>query len=297
MKTINVEDYASAIELNTPYQAMPMALDENDAREMLWRDLEPALTAIGAPERADCDVNLQRQWIDAAITLLQPNELSPEGVAALDALLMAEEKQREMTSIASLLAMPFLTIGNTKIVLWKGDITTLEVDAIVNAANHQMLGCFQPGHKCIDNAIHSRAGVQLRRDCNTIMEIQGHDEAAGQAKITRGYHLPARYVIHTVGPVVSGIVQEADRATLASSYRSVLDISQKVSGIDSLALCSISTGVYGYPIEQATPIAIQETVEWIKANPNKLNSVVFNVFSDRDYVVYQSLLEEFVCQQ
>lgn len=261
MKTINVEDYASAIELHKPYKAMPMALEVSEAREMLWHELKPALAAMRAPERADCDANRQRHWIDAAITILAPNALCPRGEAALDTLLMAEKQQREMTSIESLLAMPFLTIGSTKIVLWKGDITTLEVDAIVNAANHQMLGCFQPGHKCIDNAIHNRAGVQLRRDCNTIMKIQGHDEAAGQAKITRGYHLPARYVIHTEGPVVSGIVQEADRETLASSYRSVFDITNRVSGIDSLALCSVSTGVYGYPIEQATPIAIQDTVD------------------------------------
>ncbi|MGF1736553.1 protein-ADP-ribose hydrolase [Photobacterium satsumensis] len=297
MKNISVKDYANEIALEQLFSPTRLKHDTEQLVAMLWKELVPVLSVLGAPPVEHCESSKRRGWLDAALTVLAPNALSPSGIAVLDTLLDKDKQQQTLTSVSALMEQPFFTVGSTKIVLWKGDITTLQADAIVNAANHQLLGCFQPGHKCIDNAIHRRAGVQLRKDCKTIIDIQGEDEQAGQAKITRGYHLPARYVIHTVGPIVSGIVQKSHRQTLASCYRNTLDMSKQVDGIDSIALCSISTGVYGYPIEKATPVAIAEVVGWIHENPNQLKCVVFNVFSDRDHSVYQSLLEEFVCQQ
>lgn len=143
-----------------------------------------------------------------------------------------------------------------RLALWRGDITTLAVDAIVNAANSKLLGCFIPGHHCIDNAIHTFAGVQLRLECAGLMEAQGHDEPTGQAHITGAYNLPARHILHTVGPIVeNGRPSRRQREQLASCYTSCLDLAAE-QGLHSVAFCSISTGVFGFPIEEAAPVAV-----------------------------------------
>lgn len=164
--------------------------------------------------------------------------------------------------------------------LWQGDITTLAVDAIVNAANSQMLGCFVPCHGCIDNAIHTYAGVQLRLECARFMAGQEEEEPTGCAKITKAYNLPARYVLHTVGPIICGAVTQADRELLASCYRTCLELAAE-TGIGSIAFCCISTGEFRFPNELAAEIAIQTVGEWQRQNPDKIK-VIFNVFKDRD---------------
>ena len=164
--------------------------------------------------------------------------------------------------------------------LWQGDITTLAVDAIVNAANSQMLGCFVPCHGCIDNAIHTYAGVQLRLECARIMAGQRGEEPTGRAKLTNAYNLPCRYVLHTVGPIVRGAVTQADRACLELA---------EASGLHSVAFCCISTGEFRFPNELAAEIAIQTVGEWQRQNPDKIE-VIFNVFKDRDYAIYKRLL-------
>ena len=172
--------------------------------------------------------------------------------------------------------------------LWQGDITTLAADAIVNAANHQMLGCFVPCHGCIDNAIHTYAGVQLRLECAEIMERQGHEEETGHAKITKAYNLPCRFILHTVGPIIYGSVSKADRELLADCYRSCLELAAG-SGLRSVAFCCISTGEFHFPNELAAQIAIQTVTDWQRQNPNQME-VIFNVFKDSDREIYERLL-------
>ena len=172
--------------------------------------------------------------------------------------------------------------------LWQGDITTLAADAIVNAANSRMLGCFVPCHGCIDNAIHTYAGVQLRLECAGIMRRQGHEEETGRAKITRAYNLPCCYVLHTVGPIIYGTVTPRDRTLLANCYRSCLDLAA-LHGCRSVAFCCISTGEFHFPGELAAQIAIQTVRAWQKQNPDKIE-VIFNVFKDSDREIYRRLL-------
>lgn len=172
--------------------------------------------------------------------------------------------------------------------LWQGDITTLAVDAIVNAANSQMLGCFVPCHSCVDNAIHTYAGVQLRLECARIMDEQETEELTGQAKITKAYNLPSRYVLHTIGPIIYGAVTQADCELLASCYRACLELAMD-HNLHSVAFCCISTGEFHFPNKLAAEIAIQTVEAWQHQNPDKVE-VIFNVFKDGDYEIYQSLL-------
>ena len=172
--------------------------------------------------------------------------------------------------------------------LWQGDITTLECDAIVNAANSQMLGCFCPNHGCIDNAIHTYAGVQLRLACADLMKQQGHEEETGTAKITPAYNLPCQYVIHTVGPIVRGWLTKKDEKMLASCYRSCLELAEQ-NELKSIAFCCISTGEFHFPNDKAAEIAIQ-TVKDFKAQAHSEIEVIFNVFKDIDYKIYRELL-------
>ena len=172
--------------------------------------------------------------------------------------------------------------------LWRGDITTLAVDAIVNAANSQMLGCWVPGHHCIDNAIHTFAGVQLREECSQIMEVQGHEEPTGVAKITSAYNLPSKHIIHTVGPIANGHPTDLHREQLASCYRSCLDLAAEYK-LRSIAFCCISTGIFGFPQMEAAEIAVRTVCEWLSSSETSM-TVVFNVFSQEDEAMYRDLL-------
>ena len=175
--------------------------------------------------------------------------------------------------------------------IWQGDITRLKVDAIVNAANSQMLGCFHPLHKCIDNAIHSAAGVQLREECHQLMLQQGHEEPTGQAKITKAYNLPCKHVIHTVGPIIpNGIPTDFQKEQLASCYRNIMACADE-NGLESVAFCCISTGEFRFPNELAAEIAVKTVSDYLSTHPNtSLKHIVFNVFKDVDKEIYQRLL-------
>ena len=172
--------------------------------------------------------------------------------------------------------------------LWRGDITTLGVDAIVNAANSQMLGCFVPGHHCIDNAIHTFAGIQLRLECARLMEEQGYPEPTGMAKVTGAFNLPSKRIIHTVGPIACGEASDLDRALLANCYTACLDAALE-AGCESIAPCCISTGVFGFPQDEAAHIAVATVDEWLDDHDNALD-VVFNVFGETDERLYKALL-------
>lgn len=178
--------------------------------------------------------------------------------------------------------------GHPGIAVWQGDITRLKADAIVDADNDRLLGCFVPCHGCIDNAIHSASGLQLRDECHQLMNAQGRPEPTGQAKLTGGYNLPAKYILHTVGPIIHGRVTPQDRELLASCYRSCLNLASEHE-LQSVAFCCISTGEFHFPNQEAARIAVQTVREFLQA-PTTVRKVVFNVFKDLDADIYRNLL-------
>lgn len=205
---------------------------------------------------------------------------SAEYLEAEDKFLQKLTSEKGITDIAD------LKPAGENIYLWQGDITTLKCDAIVNAANSGMTGCYHPCHNCIDNCIHTFAGVRLRLKCAEIMNLQGHEEPTGKAKITPAYNLPCRYVIHTVGPIVQGRLTEKHCELLKSCYESCLELAS-ANGIKSIAFCCISTGVFGFPQDKAAEIAVQTVREFLKTHDTE---VIFNVFKDADYEIYRKLL-------
>ena len=226
----------------------------------------------------------QRRLLRSLMNVRPPMSLSPDFLAAQDALLSGEREEKGVVDAAALPEIP----GCPGIALWQGDITRLKADAIVNAANSALLGCFYPCHGCIDNAIHSAAGLRLRDECSRIMEAQGRPEPAGGAKLTSGYNLPARYVLHTVGPVVRGGVTAEDRRLLASCYRSCLELASE-HGLESVVFCCISTGEFHFPNQEAAEIAV-ETVKRFLQTPSAVKKVIYDVFQDGDKQIYQRLL-------
>lgn len=224
----------------------------------------------------------QKILLRSLFNIRMPLPAEDEFLAIQDAYLQEEIRQKGITSLDDLEPI------QKGLYLWRGDITTLECDAIVNAANSQMLGCFCPNHGCIDNAIHTYAGVQLRLACAERMKQQGREEETGKAKITPAFNLPCRYVIHTVGPIIRNRITENDKKLLASCYRSCLELADK-NHLNSIAFCCISTGEFHFPNDQAAEIAIQ-TVKKYKAQKQSEIEVIFNVFKELDYNIYRELL-------
>ena len=230
------------------------------------------------------DEQSQRRLLRSLMNVRPPLPLDVEFLAVQDELLLAEREEKGVVDAA---ALP-VSASDSRLILWQGDITRLSVDAIVNAANSALLGCFVPCHGCIDNAIHSAAGLQLRDACNRLMEQQGHPEPTGQAKLTAGYNLPARYVLHTVGPIIQGRVSRHDRELLASCYRSCLELAAE-HDLQSIAFCCISTGEFHFPNQEAADIAVQTVKEFLQT-PTSIRKVIFNVFKDFDADIYRALL-------
>ena len=200
-----------------------------------------------------------------------------------------DEYLQEILNAKGITRLEDLTEIDENIYIWQGDITTLKVDAIVNAANKALLGCFIPHHRCIDNAIHTQAGLQLRRECDEIMKEQGTFEKTGQAKITAGYNLPAKHVIHTVGPIIYRVVEDDDKELLASCYRNSLKLALE-NNLKSIAFCCISTGEFRFPNDLAAEIAVAEVKKFFRENPTADLKVVFNVFKNLDKKLYEELL-------
>ncbi|QIZ50510.1 protein-ADP-ribose hydrolase [Dickeya zeae] len=296
MNVLPLNGYCDAIHLNKPFNRPQVnTLDKQWLTDILYEYLFDLLKCEEIAQNEKWLRLNKRQSIDAIITILEPNVLSGFITETIGQLLELEKIERQITHADTLAQAPFLSIGDTKLILWKGDITTLECDAIVNAANNQLLGCFKPFHNCIDNAIHNRAGVQLRADCNTIIRLQGNPEPTGQAKVTRAYHLPSRYVIHSVGAIATHHVSPRDKWHLTNCYNSILSLATQKADIKTLAFCSISTGVFGFPIEQAAPIAIDTVTRYLDEHQNIFKVIVFNVFNGHDYLIYQAALEDYVC--
>lgn len=211
-----------------------------------------------------------------------PNPVSEHFLQIQDRLFGAETIERGIVDVSK-----FEYQDN--ICLWQGDITRLQADAIVNAANNSLLGCFIPHHKCIDNVIHSCAGVQVRLDCSRIMGAQGEIEPSGCAKITLAYNLPAKYIIHTVGPMVGMRVSDEDRRVLRNCYISCLNLAKEMD-LHSIAFCCISTGIFGYPSDEAAAIAVGAVKAWLLETGYDMR-VVFDVFLDKDRMIYTDVLE------
>lgn len=232
------------------------------------------------------DEEAQKDLLHSLMNMRPPRPVSDEFLKIQDEYLTERNKERGIIDVATLKNVP----ADKRIFLWQGDITTLNADAIVNAANSALLGCFAPLHACIDNCIHTFSGVQLRLECNGIMQKQGSPEKTGSAKITPAFNLPSKYVLHTVGPIIRATVTERDKIQLASCYTSCLNLAAQ-KGLESVAFCCISTGVFRFPQKLAAQIAVKTVKGWLDENKNaSVKKVIFNVFASKDLEIYREIL-------
>lgn len=239
-------------------------------------------------ERIPDDIQGQKNLLRALMNVRMPDPISDKFLRIQDEYLQEENRAAGITDADGL--EPCRT--DRRLVLWQGDITALKADAITNPANSALLGCFRSLHNCVDNLIHSKAGIQLRLRCSEIMEEQGHEEPAGRAKITPGYNLPARYVLHTVGPIVNDPLTHRHRELLASCYRSCLELASE-HHLNSLAFCCISTGVFMFPQKEAAETAVRTVRGWLDTHPDtSVKRVIFNVYKDEDLRLYDALLNQ-----
>ncbi|MDE6725186.1 MAG: protein-ADP-ribose hydrolase [Ruminiclostridium sp.] len=245
-------------------------------KELLVENREYA--DIKIPESEQEQKNLLRSLFNVRM----PKPASPEFLKIQDEYLQEETAKKGITDIKD------LTPIKENLYLWQGDITTLRCDAIVNAANSRMLGCFCPCHGCIDNAIHTYSGVQLRAECYELMKKQGHEEETGKAKLTKAYNLPCSYVLHTVGPIVYVPLTKTHKEQLSSCYRSCLELAEK-NNIKSVAFCCISTGEFHFPNDKAAETAINTVADYKKQTDSNIE-VIFNVFKQTDLEIYKKLL-------
>ena len=259
-----------------------MTMTQTKRREYLIRYLLDEQLKYKDTEMPD-DIQAQKRLLRSLMNVRSPKPISEEFLRVQDDYLQEELSQKHITSVSDLLPL------EPGIYVWQGDITTLACDAIVNAANSGMTGCYYPCHGCIDNAIHSYAGVQLRLECDAIIKAQGHEEPTGTAKITEAYNLPCRYVLHTVGPIITGSLKKQDEDLLASCYRSCLALAEEY-GLKSIAFCCISTGEFRFPNQRAAEIAVETVREYRKQTGSEIE-VIFNVFKDIDDEIYRELLE------
>lgn len=227
----------------------------------------------------------QENLLRSLMNVRLPKPISEEFLKIQDEYLKERNQERGITDIADLQPVT----SDQRLYIWQGDITTLKCDAIVNACNSQMLGCFSPMHACIDNFIHTYAGIELRLEMHQVMTKQGHEEATGQAKITPGYNLPASYILHTVGPIIQWNVTKEDEALLASCYKECLKLAAN-TGVESITFCCLSTGVFHFPQQRAAEIAV-ETVKDYLDKDRRIKKVIFNVFKDEDLEIYNKLLK------
>lgn len=226
----------------------------------------------------------QEELLRSLMNVRMPDPISGEFLKIQDEYLTRRNIERGITDVDDLQPVA----SDSRLYIWQGDITTLKCDAIVNACNSQMLGCFSPMHACIDNFIHTYAGIQLRLKMYEIMQKQGHEEETGQAKITSGYNLPAKYILHTVGPIIQWDVSKKDEELLASCYKECLKLAAD-TGAESVAFCCLSTGVFRFPQQRAAEIATATVKDYINED-SRVKKVIFNVFKDEDLRIYRELI-------
>lgn len=255
-------------------------MDQTERRVYLIKKLlkeQPRYRHMGIPQ----DKTEQKRLLRSLINIRMPREMEADFLEVQDSYLQEEIKKKGITDWNDLEPV------EEGIYLWQGDITTLCCDAIVNAANSGMTGCYAPCHACIDNCIHTFSGIQLRLTCAKLMERQGHKEETGKAKITPAFNLPCRYILHTVGPIISGTVSREEEELLASCYRSCLELAEQ-NQVESMAFCCISTGEFHFPNDKAANIAVQTVREYKEQTHSKIK-VIFNVFKEIDYEIYKRI--------
>ena len=257
-------------------------MNHTEQRIYLIKELQKVPSQLSSVEIPQ-EEQLQKDLLRGLMNIWEPIELSDEFYTIQDEYLKEEIRRQGITDIDDLKEI------EKNIYLYKGDMTQLKVDAIVNPANSGLTGCWSILHNCADNFVHSKAGLKLRYTCNEIMVKQGHPEPTGRAKITPGYNLPCRYVIHTVGPIVNGPLDNRHKELLKSSYKSCLDIAYE-NNLDSIAFCCISTGVFMFPNDVAAKIAVDTVHEFYRETGSNMK-VVFDVFKDLDYELYRELLK------
>ncbi|MCH5276114.1 MAG: protein-ADP-ribose hydrolase [Lachnospiraceae bacterium] len=256
-------------------------MNQADRRKFLIQKLldeQPRYRGMEIPQ----DKIEQKRLLRSLFNIRMPGNISEDFLKIQNEYLQEETVLKGITNLADLSPV------QEGVYLWQGDITTLRCDAIVNAANSGMTGCYAPCHGCIDNCIHTYAGIQLRLECAGIMQKQGHEEETGKAKLTSAYNLPCKYVIHTVGPIIHGRLTESDKELLASCYRSCLELAEQ-NGVKSIAFCCISTGEFHFPNDKAAEIAVGTMKEYREQTGSDME-VIFNVFKDVDYEIYRRLL-------
>ena len=256
-------------------------MNQSERRIFLIQSLlkeQPEYRNMAVPTSA----NEQRMLLRGLMNIRAPGHVGADFLHVQDEYLQGEAAAKGITDAADLIPI------RPRLYLWKGDITTLKCDAIVNAANSGMTGCYVPNHRCIDNAIHTFAGVELRQYCESMMEQQGYPEPTGRAKITPAFNLPCRYVLHTVGPVIEDRVTKRDEEMLGSCYRSCLELAAE-HGLESVAFCCISTGEFHFPNDLAAEIAVHTVTDFLRRDTS-IQKVIFNVFKDTDETIYERLL-------
>ena len=257
-------------------------MNQNEKRLFLIKRLlkeQPGYRRVQIP----ADIDEQKTMLRSLMNIRMPGNIDDEFISVQDEYLLQVNAEKGVVTLSDMEEI------QPDVYIWKGDITRLKVGAIVNAANSGMTGCYQPCHNCIDNCIHTYAGIQLRLTCARIMDEQGYEEPTGQAKITPAYNLPCDYVIHTVGPIVQGKLTKEHEELLASCYRSCLEIADE-NGVESIAFCCISTGVFMFPNERAAEIAVKTMREYKEKTGSSIK-VIFNVFKDPDEEIYRELLK------
>ena len=257
-------------------------MNQNEKRVFLIERLlkeQPGYAKMQIPDRID----EQKTMLRSHMNIRMPGNMDDEFLSVQDEYLQQVNAEKGIVTLSDMEEL------QPDVYIWKGDVTRLQVGAIVNAANSGMTGCYQPCHNCIDNCIHTYAGIQLRLTCAKIMKEQGYEEPTGQAKITPAYNLPCDHVIHTVGPIVQGTLTKKHEELLASCYRACLETADE-NGVASIAFCCISTGVFMFPNERAAEIAVK-TVREYKETINSSMKVIFNVFQDLDEEIYRELLK------
>ena len=258
-------------------------MTQNERREYLIQYLLMENNNIFR-QKIPADKREQENLLRSLMNVRLPKPVSRDFLEIQDEYLKQRNQERGITDFTDLKPVA----SDNKIYIWQGDITTLKCDAIVNACNSRMLGCFSPMHACIDNFIHTYAGIELRLKMHEIMLNQGHEEKTGKAKITSAYNLPAKYILHTVGPIVQGSLQKKHEQLLASCYRSCLELAEEYN-VKSIAFCCISTGVFMFPNGRAVEIAV-ETVKRYYEETGSDMKVIFNVFKDGDLSIYRKIL-------
>lgn len=258
-------------------------MTQTEKRQYLIKELLSELPQYQDMEIPD-NAQEQKRLLRSLMNIRAPRPIGKEFLKVQDEYLSEEVKEKGITDSDVLPVSPV----NDRLILWRGDITTLKVDAIVNAANSALRGCFVPCHSCVDNIIHSVSGIQLRLACDKLMTEQGYDEPTGRAKITPAFNLPCRYVLHTVGPIVHGQLTQRHCGQLADCYRSCMELASG-NGLKSIAFCCISTGEFHFPQKKAAEIAVRTVMDFLRTD-EKIEKVIFNVFKQEDYDIYKRVI-------